>query len=62
VARYESEPYNFPDPEACFYFAALDFAFAVLLFFKSVGAGVAGLVIASLFAVVGMLKKRRVLK
>jgi hypothetical protein len=62
VARYDSEPYNFPDPEACFYFASLDFAFAVFLFFKSVGAGVAMLMIASVFALVGILKKRRVMK
>jgi hypothetical protein len=62
VARYDFEPYSFPRPELCFFLAALDFTFAVLLFFKSVGAGVAVTLIASLFAVVGMLKKRRVLK
>jgi hypothetical protein len=62
VARHEFEPYNFPDPEACFYFAALDFTFAVFLFFKSVKVGLAMTLIAALFAAVGILKKRRILK
>jgi hypothetical protein len=62
VAPYDSAPFNFPQPEICFFLAALDFTFALLLFFISVGAGVAMTLIASVFAVVGMLKKRRVLK
>jgi hypothetical protein len=62
VAPYDSAPFNFPQPELCFFLAALDFTFALLLFFISVGAGIAMTLIASVFAVVGMLKKRRVLK
>jgi hypothetical protein len=62
VARNESAPFNFPQPELCFFLAAVDFTFAVLLFFMSVGAGVVMTLIASLFAVVGVLKKRRMLK
>jgi hypothetical protein len=62
VAPYDSAPFNFPQPELCFFLAALDFTFALLLFFISVGAAVAMTLIAAVFAVVGMLKKRRVLK
>jgi hypothetical protein len=62
VARHDSAPFNFPQPELCFFLAAVDLTFGVLLFFMSVGAGVVMTLIASLFAVGGMLKKRRMLK
>lgn len=60
--RAGAESYNFPDPTTCFYFAALDFTFAVLLLFTSVGAGLFMSLIAALFATVGLLKQRRIIK
>jgi hypothetical protein len=45
----------------CFYLAALDVAFAVPMFFKSLGAGIAMSVIATLVATMGILKRKRIL-
>lgn len=57
----ESSGYKFPDPATCFYFAALNFTFAVLTLFTSVWGGLFMSLLAALFAAVGILKKRRII-
>jgi hypothetical protein len=59
--KCDPDEYGFPDPTLLFMFAALAFLFAVVALFSSVSAGIGGLVIASLFALMGLLKKRRII-
>jgi len=64
VWNRESSPsdYNFPEPPVLFAFAILDFVFGIAIMVKSVPAGLVAIAIASVFALVGWLKLRRIIR